>query len=259
MIRLTREVRFCPDDADPPAFANGFGGAPALERVGVWLALRVTLQGALDPASSYLRNIKEIDQQVRTRGIPVVARLLSAGRTSHAEVLQSLSSVLHGAWPGAEVVALELVTSPFQSIEVRPKEPQMMRLSQQFEFSAAHRVHNPALDDATNRQTFGKCNNPHGHGHNYVVKVTLAGTPDANGALMPVREFERLVDTHAIELLDHKHLNLEVEAFRDLNPSVENIAMVIYRMLDKPLTRPNCRLASVTVWETPKTFAEYAE
>lgn len=259
MIRLTREVRFSATDPFTGQSPNGFGGVPALESVGVWLALRVTLEGTLDPDSSYLRNIKEIDAQVRARAVPVVARLVASRRMTHAQALQALADTLRDAWDGTKVVGLELVTSPFQSIEINPSEPQMMRLSQQFEFSAAHRLHNPELDDETNRQTFGKCNNPHGHGHNYVVKVTLAGTPDDTGTLMPVTQFEQIVDAHAIDLLDHKHLNLEVEAFRTLNPSVENIAMTIYRMLQTPLARPNCRLASVTVWETPKTFAEYAE
>ena len=135
----------------------------------------------------------------------------------------------------------------------------MIRLSQRFEFSAAHRLHNPGLDDAANRATFGKCNNPLGHGHNYELQVTVAGQPNADGVLIHMTELEDLVETHAIDKLDHKNLNLEVPEFETLNPSVENIAKVIYGYLKGPLAKDNRKLAAVTVWETPRTWCEYSE
>ena len=136
----------------------------------------------------------------------------------------------------------------------------MVRLSQKFEFSATHRLHNPSLSDEENCETYGKCNNPHGHGHNYEVQVTLAGTPaEGTGLLVDVPTFERTVATTVIDRLDHKNLNVEVPEFRDLIPSVENIARVIYRLLKPKLEAGATRLASVTVWETPKTWCEYSE
>jgi 6-pyruvoyltetrahydropterin/6-carboxytetrahydropterin synthase len=145
------------------------------------------------------------------------------------------------------------------AIEYLAKEPTMIRLSQRFEFSAAHRLHVPGLSDDANRAAFGKCNNPHGHGHNYEVQVTIAGTPDPTGRLMPTAEFERVVAEHVIDRFDHKHLNVEVPEFADMNPSVENIAAVIYRLLAAPLRTKTVRLSSVTVWETPKTWCEVSE
>jgi len=136
----------------------------------------------------------------------------------------------------------------------------MVRLSQKFEFSASHRLHSDALSEEENRKCFGKCNNPHGHGHNYEVQVTLAGTPAGDtGLLVDVPSFERTVAQTVIDRLDHKNLNVEVPEFRDLIPSVENIARVIYRMLKPKLQSGDTRLASVTVWETPKTWCEYSE
>ena len=136
----------------------------------------------------------------------------------------------------------------------------MTRLSQRFEFSASHRLHNPALPDDVNRRTYGKCNNPHGHGHNYEVQVTLAGTPaDDTGLLIDVPEFEQTVARTVIDRLDHKNLNVEVPEFRNLIPSVENISRVIYHLLKPKLETGRTRLASVTVWETPKTWCEYSE
>ena len=136
----------------------------------------------------------------------------------------------------------------------------MTRLSQRFEFSASHRLHNPALSDEANRKTYGKCNNPHGHGHNYELQVTLVGTPAADtGLLVDVPAFERVVAETVVERFDHKNLNAELPEFAELIPSVENIARVIYRLLKPKLAAGTTRLASVTVWETPKTWCEYSE
>ena len=137
----------------------------------------------------------------------------------------------------------------------------MVRLSQKFEFSASHRLHNPSLSEADNRAAFGKCNNPHGHGHNYELQVTLVGQPDVNGVIVEVPSFERVVSETVIQRFDHKHLNVEVPEFATgkLNPSVENIAMVIYRLLKPKVDDSRAKLASVTVWETPKTWCEYSE
>jgi 6-pyruvoyltetrahydropterin/6-carboxytetrahydropterin synthase len=260
MLRLTREVRLS-INADPQAPArtsNGHGGVPAASGLAHYFAIRITLAGTLDPASSYVRNIKEIDAQTRARAIPMLRQLVDQRSFTHARAAQGIYRALNDAWPGALLVELEIATTPYQSISVRHTEPDMIRVSQKFEFSAAHRLHNPELSDDANVATFGKCNNPHGHGHNYEVQVTLAGTPDpATGTLIPIPDLEQIVDRHAINVLDHKHLNLQVDAFRTLNPSVEHIAMVIFKMLENPLARPHCKLASVTVWETPKTWAEY--
>ena len=135
----------------------------------------------------------------------------------------------------------------------------MVRLTQRFEFSASHRLFNRELDEEHNHRIFGKCSNPHGHGHNYEVEVTVKGPPDAMGSIMPVIELERLVYAAVIEPLDHKNLNVEVPEFAKLIPSVENIAMVIYNRLTPLFAGHTARLATVRVWETPKTFAEYGE
>jgi 6-pyruvoyltetrahydropterin/6-carboxytetrahydropterin synthase len=270
MFRLTREVRFAinavPDGQLAHRPSNSYGGFPSLTGLGHYLTLQVTLAGDLDPDSQYLRNIKEIDQAVREWAVP---RLEAMVRTAAREgtrlagpgVLLALFDLLRGAWTGATVHALRLSLSPFLAYSVLATEHPMVRLSQKFEFSATHRLHNPALSEAANRETFGKCNNPHGHGHNYEVQVTLAGKPAESGLLVDVPKFERVVQETVIDRLDHKNLNVEVPEFRDakLIPSVENIAMTIYRMLKPKLAGNDARLASVTVWETPKTWCEYSE
>jgi 6-pyruvoyltetrahydropterin/6-carboxytetrahydropterin synthase len=257
MFRLTREVRFAindlPDDqlAHPPS--NSFGGFPSLHGFGQYFTLAVTLEGELNPRSCYLRNIKEVDQLVREKCIALVARSRHLHSTQH--LLTNLFNELSGKWSPATVHSIALGLTPTLSLSQLASEHPMTRLSQKFEFSAAHRLHNPALSDEENRTTYGKCNNPAWHGHNYEVEVTLRG--DENSLLPSLTTFEKTVSDHAITKLDHKNLNVEVPEFREIIPTVENIAMVIYRMLKNRFDGTD--LASVTVWETPKTWCEYSE
>jgi 6-pyruvoyltetrahydropterin/6-carboxytetrahydropterin synthase len=273
MFRLTREVRFAinasPDEQLAGKPTNAYAGFPSLTGLGQFFAIRVALAGEPAAASQYVRNIKDIDDAVRRTAVPHVSRHVRE-RTfgGGGRVVAGLFGLLRDAWPGAELVSLGLSLSPFlawsahavdQPSTASTPEPTMVRLSQKFEFSATHRLHNPTLSDEDNRATFGKCNNPHGHGHNYEVQVTLVGEPDDNGVLVDVPAFERTVAEAAIDRLDHKHLNVEVPEFRRTIPSVENIAKVVYRLLEPRFADGPAKLASVTVWETPKTWCEYSE
>jgi 6-pyruvoyltetrahydropterin/6-carboxytetrahydropterin synthase len=135
----------------------------------------------------------------------------------------------------------------------------MISLTQQFEFSAAHRLHCDRLSDEENRALFGKCNNPEGHGHNYVVEVTVDGGVDPNGQLVDLHAFEAAVKRAVVDRLDHKHLNRDIEDFTKTNPTVENIAIAIWHWLDEEFKQSlgGVRLTAVRVYETPKTWAEY--
>jgi 6-pyruvoyltetrahydropterin/6-carboxytetrahydropterin synthase len=259
VFKLTREVRFAlcaPDDPQLRQRAtNSFAGYPSLTGIEPYLALQVTLAGELQNHSSYLRNIKEIDDVVRKR---VIGRMIEFVHEPHATP-RRLMDLLRDAWPGAMLAELRLCLSPFLSVGALASEYPMIRLSQTFEFCASHRLHNPALSDEENRRTFGKCNNPSGHGHNYQLMVTLVGTPGKNGILVDVPAMEKIVSDNVIEKLDHKNLNEQVAEFKNLIPSVENIAKIIYGMLKPALAFADAKLASVTVWETSKTWCEYEE
>lgn len=268
MFRLTREVRFAINPTRDRQLAgkptNSYAGFPSLTGLGHFFTLQLTLAGALEPASGYLLNIKQIDQAVRERAIPAVEECVRTGAPGATALANRLFDCLRTGWrEGIALDGIRLSLSPFLSLACFASEHPMVRLSQKFEFSASHRLHNPTLDDTENIRTYGKCNNPLGHGHNYEVQVTLAGQPDGkSGLLVDMPAFERIVAEHVIERLDHKNLNVEVPEFRQLIPSVENIAMTIFRMLQPKLTdiaASGTRLASVTVWETPKTWCEYSE
>lgn len=123
-------------------------------------------------------------------------------------------------------------------------------------FNAAHRLHNPAWDEATNNRIFGKCNNPHFHGHNYELVVKLTGEPDPEtGYVMDMKVLSDLINKKIIERFDHKNLNEDTTEFKDLNPTAENIAVVIYHLL-----RPEISSAlemQVRLYETERNFVEY--
>ena len=265
-IRLTREVRFSVDrdwagriDFDRP-ISNSWGGWPSAVGIVPYLCLRATVTGSPDSVTGYLCNIKEIDQLLRRVAIPHVAEELErrGWQISAERLLQTLWTPIAAETPTpATLGGLTLLCTPFLHYSIDQEHADMVTLTQQFEFSAAHRLHCPSLSDEENRATFGKCNNPHGHGHNYVVEVSLTGDPGTadSGCVLPLPAFERIVDQHVIDVLDHKHLNEEVPQFKTLNPSVENIARVVFDLL-APHVAP-ARLSNVKVFETPKTWAEY--
>lgn len=123
-------------------------------------------------------------------------------------------------------------------------------------FNAAHRLHNPAKSDEWNRATFGPCNNPNYHGHNYEVEVCVRGPIDPDtGYVVDVGDLRRLFDEHVHALLDHRNLNLDVPWFETHLPSAENIARYIWDLLADRI--PAGRLDCIRLWETPRNYVEY--
>ena len=123
-------------------------------------------------------------------------------------------------------------------------------------FNAAHRLNNPAWDEATNKQVFGKCNNPHFHGHNYELVIKLTGVPDTEtGYVMDLKLLSDIIQENVLERFDHKNLNDDTVEFKNLNPTAENIAIVIYNILRDKIDG-KCDL-QVRLYETERNFVEY--
>ena len=123
-------------------------------------------------------------------------------------------------------------------------------------FNAAHRLFNPAWDDEKNNDVFGKCNNPNYHGHNYELIVAVSGEIDPEtGFVMDMKILRKLISSEIEEKLDHKNLNVEVEEFKNLNPTAENIAVVIWNILRKHIK--NELDLGVTLYETPRNYVTY--
>ena len=123
-------------------------------------------------------------------------------------------------------------------------------------FNAAHRLFNPAWDMTRNDEVFGKCNNPHYHGHNYDLVVKIVGEPDPQtGYVMDLKVLSDLIKELVISRFDHKNLNLDTEHFKDLNPTAENICIVIYELLRPRIDRKFD--VQVRLYETERNFVEY--
>ena len=123
-------------------------------------------------------------------------------------------------------------------------------------FNAAHRLFNSSWSDEKNFEIFGKCSNPNYHGHNYEVIVKLIGEPDQRtGYVMDMKVLGDLVKEHVLREFDHKNLNLDTTYFKDLNPTAENICMVIFDILRKKI-KPELQM-QVRLYETERNFVEY--
>ena len=123
-------------------------------------------------------------------------------------------------------------------------------------FNAAHRLYNPGWDEATNNDVFGKCALPHYHGHNYELEVKVVGEPDAKtGYVMDMKSLSDLIKREIHSRFDHKNLNLDTKEFKGLNPTAENIVIVIYNLL-RPHIDASMEM-QVRLYETPRNFVEY--
>jgi len=130
-----------------------------------------------------------------------------------------------------------------------------IELGRRYRFSASHRLHSSQLSEEENCRVYGKCNNPYGHGHNYVVEVSVSGAVDpATGMIVNLADLDGFVQREVIDAFDHKSLNEEVGAFRERVPTTEYVCMEIYQRLKR---FPLARLERVRVEETSNNAFEY--
>jgi 6-pyruvoyltetrahydropterin/6-carboxytetrahydropterin synthase len=123
-------------------------------------------------------------------------------------------------------------------------------------FNAAHRLYNPAWTNERNDEVFGKCNNPSFHGHNYELVVKITGVPDKDtGYVMDLKILSDLIKNEILTRFDHKNLNLDTDEFKHLNPTAENIAIVIHDLLRPHIDEE--KDLQIRLYETPRNFVEY--
>ena len=129
-------------------------------------------------------------------------------------------------------------------------------LGRRYRFAASHRLHSDALSAEENARVYGKCNNPYGHGHNYVVEISVSGTLDpATGMIVNLTDLDGFVEREVLEAFDHKSLNEDVPVFRTKVPTTENVCREIYQRLKR---FPQAKLERVRVEETSNNAFEYA-
>jgi len=132
-----------------------------------------------------------------------------------------------------------------------------MYISRKVEFCASHRLHSPAFSDEENAKLYGRCNNPNGHGHNYVLEVTVSGPIEAKtGMVMDLKALKDLLDREIINRVDHKNLNVDVDFMRGVIPTAENILVLFWDLVQDKLPT-GCRLYEMRLWETDNNLAIY--
>jgi len=129
-------------------------------------------------------------------------------------------------------------------------------VTRRLRFNAAHRVHNPALSDEENAATFGKCNNPNWHGHNYILDVSVEGDIDERtGYVFDLGALKQLVEREVVDKVDHRNFNLDVDFMESVIPTSENIIVAFWRLLAGRV-KP-ARLSRLVLWETENNYVEY--
>jgi len=263
MHKLTRQVRFSinPFLSEENEGFNSFASKPAGEGLSIFLELSVEVIGEVEPATGFIVNVADIDNSVREFAVPVFAERIKKDfrRAEHigffavAELLKSVWSRLADKFGSAQLSKLSLKLNPFRKVVMDSKELEMVYFSEKFEFAAMHKLWNDDFSEKQNLEVFGKCANPTGHGHNYIVEVTIKMPANKND--FRISDFERVVDNELIKLVDHKNLNADVDRFSRTNPTVENIAAFAWNRLVGKFGE--AALHCVTVWETDKTYSSY--
>ncbi len=263
MHKLARQVRFSinPFLSEDCTGSNSFASKPAGEGLAIFLELSVEILGNRAPETGFIINAAEIDRNVREFVVPVFAERIRQGFQSARHVeLYVLVDLLRSAWKrlsdkfsDARLNKLTLKLNPFRKIAINSEDVEMVYFCEKFEFAAMHKLWNDDFSEHKNFDVFGKCANPTGHGHNYVVEVEIK-MPATRGDFR-IGDFEKTVDNELINLLDHKNLNADVGYFNKTNPTIENIAAFAWnRLADK---FRDTSLHRVTIWETDKTYCTY--
>jgi 6-pyruvoyltetrahydropterin/6-carboxytetrahydropterin synthase len=216
----------------------------------------------VDEETGMVINIKDLDRMMREAiEEPLDHHHYNLEVEKLKNVWPTLESLVPFVWDemigrlGAiELCEVQIFENPDFSIEYRGGV--MVYLTRVYRFSAAHRLHSMVLSDQENCRVFGKCNNLHGHGHDYVLEVTVSGEPDLRtNCLLDIGKMDRIIQEKILDPFDHVHLNLDTEAFRDLNPTSENIVRVFWGILI------NCfkpaELHRLRLWETSKSYFDY--
>ncbi len=262
MHKLARRVRFSinpflPEDS---LGFNSFASKPAGEGLAIFFELTVELAGEVNFATGFVVNVTDIDKAVRELVVPIftkqVRRDFRAGKhiglLALAELLQSAGRKLSNQFGAANLSSLSLKLNPFRQIKIDSEDLKMLYFSEKFEFAATHKLWNEDFSDERNFEVFGKCANPTGHGHNYIVEVTIKKPTKQNR--LCIGDFEKVVDEELIKAVDHKNLNVDIDEFSKSNPTVENIAAFAWnRLVGKFADALHC----ITVWETDRTYCSY--
>lgn len=270
-VRLTRRVVFSAGhrywNPDLSADENRalFGQWASPYNHGHNYVLYAECAGDVDPRTSMVVNIKRIDDVLDACVVePLDGRSLNDEIAPFSHTPPSLENLLlhlvgrlGGLPPEVRLTRLRLDETENLYAEWHAPQTQdkpLMTLTRSYEFAASHRLHDPSASKEENEAVFGKCNNPNGHGHNYMLEVSVSGEPDPRtGMLVDIGSLDAVVHAEVVDRYDHKHLNEDVSEFADKMTTTEVLAQEIWRRLSG---RVPARLHRVRVWETARSSFE---
>lgn len=247
-VYLTRGIDFV------AAMPGGDVSKGPVETLSSWQAsvrLWVTLAGRPASSTGFVVNVAEVDAAFREAlsAEPVRAE-------GPLELMAWVAEVARVRLAPARLVQVRLMCGDRREVTLLMEQETMVQLTSKYELAASHKLWNPAWDEQQNAAAFGKCSNPRGHGHNYTVEVTVRGKMGSvTGLSIQPGQIDCVVEALIGERFDHKNLNEDTREFAELLPTVENMARVFFDLLDGRFEGVD--LASVRVWETDKTCAEY--
>lgn len=221
--------------------------------------LDVTVEGGIDPTTGMVVNIKRIDDVLKERIVRAFdQRSINDEIEAFEDQAPSLENLmvyirddLRGNLPHeCTFVGLRLEEMPSFYGELDTK----MTLTRSYEFAASHRLHSPAMSDQENLDLFGKCNNPAGHGHNYILEVTIEGEPDPrNGMMADLGAIDDVVNAEVVDRYDHKNLNEDIPEFQGRATTSEIVTQEIF---DRLVGKIPAKLNRVRLWETARNMFE---
>jgi 6-pyruvoyltetrahydropterin/6-carboxytetrahydropterin synthase len=259
MHLLTRQIRFAidPFSSSEEMGANSYCAKPTTEGLAYYFTLFVELKSEINKDTGFVVNVAEIDKVVRTKAIvyfrDFVKNCSKTGFEQFAKLLNKIWLTIENDFLPAQINSLSLELIPSRKIAIKERTGDMLYFSEKFEFSASHTLWNTKFSEDENFQVFGKCANKCGHGHNYIVEVTIQKA--TSGKQLFAADYEKIVDKHFISVVDHKNLNQDVDYFKKANPTVENIAEFAFKSLDSKFE--TAKLDCVTVWENDRTFCSF--
>lgn len=273
MVTLTRRTTFSAahrydlPDLSPEENARLYGSCARPHGHGHDYVCEVTVAGEIDPVTGMVLNLTELKRLLQEAVVePLDCEFLTRdhpylqGRVPTAEnLVRVIWERVEKGLSGARLYRVRLEENDWLAAECcQADEERMVLLTRTYEFSASHRLHSPVLSEEENAALFGKCNHPYGHGHNYKLEVTVCGPVDERtGLMVDLAALDRIVEEEVLDRYDHRHLNFDAPEFRDLNPTSENLAKVIWDRLAARLVQP--RLYRVTVRETDRNSFTYSK
>ncbi|MFN8218990.1 MAG: 6-carboxytetrahydropterin synthase [Fimbriimonadales bacterium] len=271
-VRLTRRVtfssghRYWNQDLTPEQNRGLFGPWASPFNHGHNYVLEVTTKGSVDPVTGMVVNIKRIDDILQERivkrydqkSLNDEAPEFASRPPSVENILLTVKDHLAELPAEAELAGLKLEETPLLYGELErvqnPPQSWRMTLTRVYEFAAAHRLDVPSLSHAENLELFGKCNNPMGHGHNYVLEVTVEGEPNPlTGMLADIGTIDTVVEREVVDRYDHKNLNEDIEEFQGKPTTSEIVAQTIWSRLNGKLP---AKLSRIRLFETARNVFE---